>query len=223
MCFTDFPTETADEALADAELPRRACASSVAVYIVGEFDLTHGALVAQSPERFGIDEAWQLEGDELGTGLFYEEAVPSKTRRRSGTRRRSARWLGGRLVAAPLSLGGIAVDRAHRLLLRALRQGRAAIAGAAGRGRRDRRARGDGGGALRSGGSARRRGRGGRHLARAGARAPRRSRARRIWSWRRSCRRCARARVAIACVPGRRRRRSRPRASRRAAGARRTA
>ncbi len=58
----------------------------MAAFIVGEFDLTHGALVAQSPERFGIDQVWQVEGDQLGTGLFYEEAVPSKTRRRSRAR-----------------------------------------------------------------------------------------------------------------------------------------
>ena len=78
MCFTDFPTETADEALQTLSFldDRR---ERVAAFIVGEFDLTHGALVAQSPERFGIDQVWQVEGDELGTGLFYEEAVPSKT------------------------------------------------------------------------------------------------------------------------------------------------
>jgi hypothetical protein len=78
MCFTGFPTETADEALQTVGFldDRR---ERVAAFIVGDFDLTHGALVAQSPERFGIDQVWQVEGDELGTGLFYEEAVPPQT------------------------------------------------------------------------------------------------------------------------------------------------
>jgi hypothetical protein len=78
MCFTGFPTETADEALATLEFldDRR---DQVASFIVGEFDLTHGALVAQDPARFGIEEVWRVEGDQLGTGLFFSEAVPSKT------------------------------------------------------------------------------------------------------------------------------------------------
>ncbi|MFO0747117.1 MAG: radical SAM protein [Myxococcota bacterium] len=70
MCFTDFPTETFDEALetlqflADRE-------DDVAVYIVGRFGLTHGSLVAQRPDAFGIAETWQVDGDELGLGLFF--------------------------------------------------------------------------------------------------------------------------------------------------------
>jgi anaerobic magnesium-protoporphyrin IX monomethyl ester cyclase len=78
MCFTGFPTETADEALATLEFldDRR---DQVASFIVGEFDLTHGALVAQDPARFGIEEVWRVDGDQLGTGLFFSEAVPSKT------------------------------------------------------------------------------------------------------------------------------------------------
>jgi anaerobic magnesium-protoporphyrin IX monomethyl ester cyclase len=77
MCFTGFPTETFDEALGALRfLDQRR--DHVAAFIVGEFDLTHGALVAQSPERFGIRDIWQVEGDTLGTGLFFEEEVPSK-------------------------------------------------------------------------------------------------------------------------------------------------
>ena len=75
MCFTGFPTETPAEALETLRFldDRR---ERVAAFIVGQFDLTHGALVAQDPARFGIEEVWQVEGDELGTGLFYEESVP---------------------------------------------------------------------------------------------------------------------------------------------------
>src|SRR5207253_4846418 len=77
MCFTGFPTESYDEALETLQFlgERR---EQVAAFIVGEFDLTHGALVAQAPERFGIREVWQVEGDTLGTGLFFEEEAPGK-------------------------------------------------------------------------------------------------------------------------------------------------
>jgi hypothetical protein len=78
MCFTDFPTETRDEALRTIEfLGTRK--DRLGVFIVGEFGLTHGSLVAQDPSAFGLRETWQVRGDELGLGLFYEEAEPSKT------------------------------------------------------------------------------------------------------------------------------------------------
>src|SRR6185503_5328819 len=62
MCFTDFPTETHAEARATLRFlhDRRA---KIGTTIVGEFGLTHGSLVAQAPERFGIEETWELEGD----------------------------------------------------------------------------------------------------------------------------------------------------------------
>lgn len=78
MCFTDFPTETHDEAQATLSFidDRR---DRVAVYIVGTFGLTHGSLVAQSPERFGIRETWELAGDDLGLGIFFAPVTPWKT------------------------------------------------------------------------------------------------------------------------------------------------
>ncbi|MBL9109675.1 MAG: radical SAM protein, partial [Myxococcales bacterium] len=78
MCFTDFPTETKDEALATLDFIGER-EDKLAVYIVGEFGLTHGSLVAQSPEKFGIRETWELEGDELGLGIFFEPTSPWKT------------------------------------------------------------------------------------------------------------------------------------------------
>ncbi|KYF63963.1 radical SAM protein [Sorangium cellulosum] len=78
MCFTDFPTETHAEAVATLDF-LRARREALAVYIVGEFGLTHGSLVAQTPERFGIDEVFELEGDELGLGLFFVPRAPWKT------------------------------------------------------------------------------------------------------------------------------------------------
>ncbi len=78
MCFTEFPTETHDEALSTLEfLEQRK--DNVAVYIVGEFGLTHGSLVAQEPSRFDIAETWELEGDELGLGIFFAPNEPWKT------------------------------------------------------------------------------------------------------------------------------------------------
>jgi hypothetical protein len=78
MCFTDFPTESYREALATMRFLDE-LREHVALFICGEFDLTHGALVAQKPQEFGIRETWQLDGDELGTGLFYDEQRPPKS------------------------------------------------------------------------------------------------------------------------------------------------
>ena len=77
MCFTDFPTETKDEALDTLRFidERR---DRVAVYIVGEFGLTHGSLVAKDPARFGIRETWQLGGDTLGLSIFFDPLTPWK-------------------------------------------------------------------------------------------------------------------------------------------------
>jgi hypothetical protein len=80
MCFTDFPTETYGEAMETLRFLEE-LHEEVALYIVGEFDLTHGALVAQKPEAFGLREIYQLDGDQLGTGLFYEEKRPPKSGR----------------------------------------------------------------------------------------------------------------------------------------------
>lgn len=77
MCFTDFPTETYQEALTTLRFLHDLRAE-IALYIVGEFDLTEGALVAKEPERFGVAETWHVKGDLLKTGLFYEERRPPK-------------------------------------------------------------------------------------------------------------------------------------------------
>jgi len=77
MCFTDFPTETFKEAMATLRFIEE-LREEIALYIVGEFDLTEGALVAQAPEKFGLRETYHLDGDLLKTGLFYEESRQSK-------------------------------------------------------------------------------------------------------------------------------------------------
>jgi anaerobic magnesium-protoporphyrin IX monomethyl ester cyclase len=78
MCFTDFPTETAAEALQTLEF-LEARKDQIGVYIVGEFGLTHGALVAQEPSKFDIAETFQLDGDKLGLSLFFTPNAPWKS------------------------------------------------------------------------------------------------------------------------------------------------
>ncbi len=77
MCFTDFPTETYREAMQSIDFVR-SVRRHLSLFILGRFDLTHGALVAQKPGEFGIKEVWGVEGDELGTGLFYAERRKAK-------------------------------------------------------------------------------------------------------------------------------------------------
>jgi hypothetical protein len=77
MCFTDFPTETFAEAMATLGFLERH-APHIAAFIVGQFELTHGSRVAQDPARFGLREFWTVQGDELGTALFFAERKPGK-------------------------------------------------------------------------------------------------------------------------------------------------
>jgi hypothetical protein len=72
MCFSDFPTETYREAMETVRFVE-GLGDDLALFILGRFDLTHGSLVAQRPGDFGIREVWGVEGDELGTGLFFAE------------------------------------------------------------------------------------------------------------------------------------------------------
>jgi hypothetical protein len=77
MCFSDFPTETYREAM-DTVRFVDGVKDALSLFILGRFDLTHGSLVAQKPGEFGIREVWGVEGDELGTGLFFAERQRSK-------------------------------------------------------------------------------------------------------------------------------------------------
>jgi len=77
MCFTDFPTETFDEAMATLAFLAKQSAH-VAAFIVGQFELTHGSRVAREPGHFGLHETWTVQGDALGTALFFTERKPSK-------------------------------------------------------------------------------------------------------------------------------------------------
>ena len=80
MCFTDFPSETFAEAMETLHLLADN-GDSIAAFIVGQFDLTHGSAVAQNPSRFGLREIWSVQGDALATTLFFAELKPSKRQR----------------------------------------------------------------------------------------------------------------------------------------------
>ncbi len=96
MCFSDFPTESYREAMETVRFVE-SLGEHLSLFICGEFDLTHGALVAQRPGDFGIAEVWNVAGDELKSGLFYAE---KRTPKRAGEHERldealgalSARW-----------------------------------------------------------------------------------------------------------------------------------
>jgi len=77
MCISDFPGETRAEALATLRFLEQH-RESISLFIWGEFALTRGSRVAAEPGAFGLREIWRVEGDELGTGLFFEEARPAK-------------------------------------------------------------------------------------------------------------------------------------------------
>jgi len=77
MCFTDFPTESGEEALQTLRFLGEE-RSDVALFIVGRFGLTHGAQVAQQPAEFGLSEVFSFDGDELQTGLFFTEQRTAK-------------------------------------------------------------------------------------------------------------------------------------------------
>lgn len=80
MAFTGFPTENRPEALETLKLLRE-LRDSIALFICGDFYLTHGAAVAREPSRYGVAEVWQIQGDEIGTSLFWRPRVEAKTDR----------------------------------------------------------------------------------------------------------------------------------------------
>jgi len=100
MCFYDFPTETAEEAMETLSLLRE-LRESTALFMYGPFKLTAGSRVASSPGRYGVAELWRLAGDELNTELFYrlqqESKDPAQRRRFEAALQHLSRgWLLGR-------------------------------------------------------------------------------------------------------------------------------
>jgi hypothetical protein len=78
MCFTDFPGESYEEAIATLDFIQD-LHKQIALFICGRFGLCHGARVARHPGEYNIETIWHVEGDDLRTALFYQERNPSKT------------------------------------------------------------------------------------------------------------------------------------------------
>jgi hypothetical protein len=78
MCFTEFPTETYAEAKTTVDFLGE-MQDQISLFMCGRFGLCHGSRVAHFPEDYGIQKIWRLQGDELKTGLFYEERFTSKS------------------------------------------------------------------------------------------------------------------------------------------------
>ncbi len=78
MTFTDHPGESADEALDTVSwiAEQRAL---VDLFIVGKFGLESGSLIAQSPERFGIEQVYYASGDELRLYALFRPAGGPRT------------------------------------------------------------------------------------------------------------------------------------------------
>ena len=75
MAFTGFPGETTAEALQTVAWLGR-MHDDLSLFICGEFALTHGSRVARDPGAFGVAEVWEMEGDELRSGLFWRGHGP---------------------------------------------------------------------------------------------------------------------------------------------------
>jgi hypothetical protein len=80
MTFTDFPTETRQEALETVRV-LDSMRDELSLFICGEFALTAGSRVAASPSGFGLAETWSVDGDRFRTALFYREQRASKSDR----------------------------------------------------------------------------------------------------------------------------------------------
>jgi len=80
MCFTDFPTETFPETLATLSFLQK-WRQRISLFMCGTFHLSSGSRVAMDPKKYGLREIWQVEGDELGLGLFFEEIALTKSQK----------------------------------------------------------------------------------------------------------------------------------------------
>jgi hypothetical protein len=77
MCFSNFPTESGREALETIRFLEK-LKKELSLFILGQFDLTSGSLVAKEPAKFGVAETWTAKGDSFGSVLFFRESAVSK-------------------------------------------------------------------------------------------------------------------------------------------------
>jgi hypothetical protein len=114
MCFTDFPTETYDEAMETLRFIGRN-RGRLSLFICGVFELVSGSPVARDPAAFGIGKVWYVEGDRLKTGLQFEAAAPWKTGREKERIEREIERLSRFWRLSPYPWAG-SLSTAHTLL-----------------------------------------------------------------------------------------------------------
>lgn len=114
MTFSGFPSETSAEARQTIGFLREH-RQQIALFVVGEFGLTHGSRVAADPGAFGIGEIWSAGGDELGTGIFWRPARPEPTDRQAAAVDRELDALCRGHLLRPYPWAG-ALSTAHTLL-----------------------------------------------------------------------------------------------------------
>ncbi len=73
MGFIGFPGETEEEALATYDFLERH-RENWTLAAIGDFGLTPGAIAAQQPESFGIDETLRLDGEEITRVLGWRHS-----------------------------------------------------------------------------------------------------------------------------------------------------
>lgn len=115
MAFTGFPGETEYEAKATFDFLRE-YQNNWALAMVGEFGLTQGAIVAKSPELFGVSRVFAAAGDDIPRQMLWENDLGA-TRDRDGVLGLARPSLPDDLQVTPLDrpwVGGI--DAAHSIL-----------------------------------------------------------------------------------------------------------
>jgi len=78
MLFTDFPTESRDEALDTVAFLERHW-EEVALFVCGTFGLTRGSAVYRDSGAYGVAETWHVAGDRFLSGVFWREVRESKS------------------------------------------------------------------------------------------------------------------------------------------------
>src|SRR5262249_43545632 len=78
MTFTDHPSESVEEAL---ETVRWIAAERdhIDLFLVGEFGLEQGSLIAQDPARYGIEKIFFAAGDELRLYALFTQSHGERT------------------------------------------------------------------------------------------------------------------------------------------------
>ncbi|MBM4373415.1 MAG: radical SAM protein, partial [Deltaproteobacteria bacterium] len=114
MLFLGFPTETAAEARKTLEFLDEHH-PFLSLFMCGTFGLTEGSRVAREPGRFGVEEVYRVQGDELRTALFWTPGRPGPTPRERQVLEARLEALSARWRLRPYPWAG-SLSTAHTLL-----------------------------------------------------------------------------------------------------------